>query len=211
MGIMERKKRAREGLRRRILAVAEELFVKAGYENVSMREIARRIEYSPTTIYLYFQDKGALFYCLLEGYHGRLLARMEEIYGRGDDPIATLKKGMRAYAEYGLAHPSYYKLAFMSPPEFKAESYLVDGSKGTELFRKLRGSAELCIRQGLFRPMDTDLAAQVLWTVSHGVTSLLISNPHFPWADRQVLIDRVIDCAIDGLRAPGLRTAPAGR
>ncbi len=201
MGILDRKKRVQDDLRKRILATAEELFVREGFEKVTMRKIAGRIEYSPTTIYHHFADKGQLFACLLEGYHAQLLARMHEIYGREHDPIAALKRGMRAYTEYGLANPSYYKLAFMSPPEFKAESYLVEGSKGTELFRSLCESAERCIRQGLFRPMDAELAAQILWTMNHGVTSLLISNPNFPWADREALIGGVIDCAIDGLRA----------
>jgi AcrR family transcriptional regulator len=201
MSISERKERARQDLRMRIMATAEALFVQDGYENVSMRKIARQIEYSPTTIYHYFKNKEALFACLLESYHGRLFARMEEIYGQGDDPIVALKKGMRAYTEFGLANPSYYSLAFMSPPEFKAESYLVEGSKGTALFLRLRASVELCIRQGLFAQMDVGLAAQVLWTMNHGVTSLLITNPNFPWADRNALIDRVIDCAVDGLRA----------
>ncbi len=201
MSISDRKKRAREDLRKLILGTAEDLFVKKGYENVSMRKIAGRIEYSPTTIYHCFKDKAELLACLLEGYHAQLLSRLKEIQAPEDDPITALKKGMRAYTEFGLANPSYYRLAFMSPPEFEAESYLVEGSKGTELFRGLRGSVELCIRQGLFREMDAGLAAQVLWTINHGVTSLLITNPNFPWAEREALIGRVIDCAIDGLRA----------
>ena len=200
MGIAQRKNRAQEDLRRRILAAAEKLFVREGYENVTMRKIAGRIEYSPTTIYHHFADKGQLFACLLESYHARLLARIREIQGRGEDPITELKLGMRAYTDFGLANPSYYKLAFMSPPEFKAGAYLTEGSTGTELFQSLRSSAERCIRRGLFRPMDAGFTAQVLWTMNHGVTSLLISNPNFPWADREALIDAVIDGAIDGLR-----------
>jgi AcrR family transcriptional regulator len=199
MGITERKERAKEDIRKLILSTAEELFVRQGYENVSMREIAKRIEYSPTTIYRYFKDKGELFFRILEGYHGALLSLMREIDEPGGDPVDALRKGMRAYTEFGLANPSYYKLAFMSPPEFKAESYMVEGTKGTALFQGLRAGAEACIRQGRFRDMDPDLAAQVLWTMNHGVTSLLITNPNFPWADRERLIDSVIDCAIDGL------------
>ena len=200
MGISERKARARKDLRQQILETAEELFVRDGYEKVTMRKIAGRIEYSPTTIYHHFTDKGELFACLLEGYQARLPAVIQEINSREEDPLAALKRGMRAYTEFGLANPSYYKLAFLNPPEFKAESYLVEGSKGTELFLTLRGSVERCLRQGLFRPMDAGLAAQILWTMNHGVTSLLISNPNFPWADREALIDGVVDCAIEGLR-----------
>jgi AcrR family transcriptional regulator len=199
MGIIERKERAKKDIRKLILSTAEELFVRQGFENVSMREIAKRIEYSPTTIYRYFKDKGELFFWILESYHGALLSRMEKRDEHGD-PVDALRKGMRTYTEFGLANPSYYKLAFMSPPEFKAESYMVKGTKGTALFQGLRDSAEACIRQGRFRDMDPDLAAQVLWTMNHGVTSLLITNPNFPWADRERLIDSVIDCAIGGLK-----------
>jgi len=201
VGILERRERDREDLRRRILETAEELFVREGYERGTMRAIAERIEYSPTTIYHYYEDKAQLFACLLESYHARLLARILDIHGRGLDPLGELRAGLRAYAEFGLANPSYYRLAFLCPPEFKAESYLAEGSKGTELFLSLRGTAERCIAQGLFRPMAPDLAAQVLWSVNHGVTSLLLTNPNFPWAGREELIEAVIDCAVDGLRA----------
>lgn len=200
MGISERKARARKDLRQQILEIAEELFVREGYEKVTMRRIAERIEYSPTTIYHHFADKGELFACLLESYHARLLAVMREINSRAPDPLAALRRGMRAYTEFGLANPSYYRLAFLNPPEFKAESYLVEGSQGTELFLELRASVERCIRQGLFRAMDAGLAAQILWTMNHGVTSLLISNPNFPWAEREALLDGVVDCALAGLR-----------
>ena len=202
MGIASRKVRARERLRARILAAAERLFLREGYENVSMRQIAKHIDYSPATIYNHFKDKSELFFFLLESYHGALLQRMESISSRPGNPIALLKSGMHAYVEFGLAHTSYYRLAFMSPPEFKAESYMVKGTKGTALFQTLQSSVQQCIRKGLFRPVDPDLAAQVIWTMNHGVTSLLITNPNFPWVDRDTLIDQVIDSAIDGLCVP---------
>ena len=52
MGIKERQTRQKEMLRQEILDAARNLFIKDGYENVSMRKIAEKIEYSPTTIYL---------------------------------------------------------------------------------------------------------------------------------------------------------------
>ncbi len=200
MGISERKARSRERLRARILAAAERLFLRHGYQNVSMRRIAGQIEYSPATIYHHFQDKGELFFFLLESYHGRLLERIQGIYRRGGNAVALLKKGMRAYIEFGLANPSYYTLAFLSTPEIKAESYMTRGTKGTAAFQTLQVSVGECIRRGLFPRMDPDLAAQVIWSAIHGVTSLLITNPNFPWVDRDTLIDTVIDGAVLGLR-----------
>jgi hypothetical protein len=38
-----------------------------------------------------------------------------------------------------------------------------------------------------------------LWTAVHGVTAMLIARPDFPWADRDAVIRRVIDSAVDGL------------
>ena len=57
MGIKERQVRQKEVLRQDILDAARDLFIEEGYENTSMRKIAERIEYSPTTIYYYFKDK----------------------------------------------------------------------------------------------------------------------------------------------------------
>ena len=60
MGPTERRQREREEIRTRILDAARELFIAEGYEAVTMRRIADRIEYSPTAIYFHFKDKEAL-------------------------------------------------------------------------------------------------------------------------------------------------------
>ena len=60
MGTQERRERERQELRTKILDAARELFVSEGYEAVTMRKIAEKIEYSATAIYLHFADKDAL-------------------------------------------------------------------------------------------------------------------------------------------------------
>ncbi len=60
MSIDDRKEREKEILRRKILDAAERLFVEEGYENVSMRKIAAIIEYSPTTIYRFFESNASM-------------------------------------------------------------------------------------------------------------------------------------------------------
>ena len=66
MGIKERQERDREAVRRAILDAARELFVTEGYQNVSIRKIAERIEYSPAAIYGYFPSKDDIFFALAE-------------------------------------------------------------------------------------------------------------------------------------------------
>ena len=61
MGVKERRDRAKLQTREKILAAARELFIAEGYDGVSMRRIADKIEYSPTAIYIHFADKDQLF------------------------------------------------------------------------------------------------------------------------------------------------------
>ena len=60
MGTLERRARARDTIRTKILDAARDLFARDGVEAVTMRAIARRIEYTPTTIYHHFRDKHTL-------------------------------------------------------------------------------------------------------------------------------------------------------
>src|SRR6266404_5445040 len=66
MGIRERHERDREAVRRAILDAARDLFVTEGYQNVSIRKVAERIEYSPAAIYGYFPSKDDIFFALAE-------------------------------------------------------------------------------------------------------------------------------------------------
>ena len=66
MGVKERQEREREAVARAILDAARELFVAEGYQNVSIRKIAEKIEYSPAAIYGYFPSKDDIFLALAE-------------------------------------------------------------------------------------------------------------------------------------------------
>jgi AcrR family transcriptional regulator len=188
MGIKERHQREKENLRQTILAAAHEMLVQEGYENISMRKLADKIEYSPTTIYLYFKDKRDLVDALMTEFFTRLKVAHAAVYNEKDDPLTRLKKDIRAYITCALANPNYYRLAFMITPSFRKEDYLKPGTPGTDLYLGLRTLVEQCIRKRLFRPVDVDLATQIIWTMNHGITSLLISNPNFPWVNQEKLI-----------------------
>ena len=61
MGIQERKERERERRRQDIMAAARRVFSAKGYEKSTMEDIAREVELSPGTIYLYFKNKDDLY------------------------------------------------------------------------------------------------------------------------------------------------------
>src|ERR1700724_1531426 len=115
MGIKERQERDREAIRRGILDAARELFVNEGYQNVSIRKIAERIEYSPAAIYGYFPSKDDIFFALAdEGF--RLLcnpAHMTTPAHQALPPLDRLRVLFRRFYEFSREHPQYFALMFV--------------------------------------------------------------------------------------------------
>jgi AcrR family transcriptional regulator len=204
MGVQERKAREKEELRQEILDAARDLFVELGYEAVSMRRIAEKIEYSPTTIYLHFRDKSDLLDCICSDTFSRLVDLLEAISRTEPSPVAALKRGLRAYIDFGLEHPAQYRVAFMMPdahhcdPEHPSRS----DEAGQRAFSCLVATVAACAHSGALHIPNVELTAQMLWTSVHGLTSLLISAAGFRWADREDLINHLLDTLTKGLEKP---------
>src|SRR5882762_9997915 len=111
MGTLERRARARDTVRTRILDAARDLFVQNGIEAVTMRAIAKRIEYTPTTIYHHFRDKHALLVDLCQRDMGSLAHAFQRI-GRIEDPADRLRRLGMAYVDFAVDHPSHYRFIF---------------------------------------------------------------------------------------------------
>lgn len=199
MGIQERRARQKENLRQEILDAAREMFVEQGYGSVSMRKIAERIEYSPTTIYLYFKDKADLFNHLCEETFAKLSERLGNQRRRADDPLAYLREGLRIYIDFGLKHPNHYTVAFIIHAQDSGD-YSFETSIGKRAFEYLRTAVEMCIAAGIFRSVDVDMTAQSLWAAVHGVTSLLIVHDDFPFVAKNRLIEHTIETMLRGLQ-----------
>jgi AcrR family transcriptional regulator len=203
MGLLERKARQKRFLRQEILDAASDLFVKEGYEQVSMRRIAEKIEYSPTTIYLYFKDKADLLDQICQETFARLVQHLNRILEQPGDPLERLKRGLVAYIEFGLENPQHYRVVFMMPhPEgFDRLKYLQPDSPGMQAFDFLRRCVFDCISARKLRSTDAELVGQTLWCGIHGVTSLLIAHQLFPWVNREQLIHSTVDTLVTGVAA----------
>jgi AcrR family transcriptional regulator len=192
-----RRQKHKDELRKIILDAAREIFVGQGYESFSMRKLAEKIEYSPASIYLHFKNKEALFECLVDESFGRLLKILSDLQEgqQGDDPVAELRKGMQAYVDFGLRNPSDYRFAFMLTPPVERRPYVVHGA-----FQVLRDMVRRCVEEKRFREVDVETTSQALWASIHGITSLLIQRPAFPWTSKKKLIAQVIHIATESLR-----------
>lgn len=182
-----------------ILSAARELFVKEGFANVSMRRIAERIEYSPTTIYLYFQDKAGLLDCIVEERLQELLHQLKALDPGPAGPFESLRIGLRKYVDYWVEHPQDFRVAYMSDlRELDPDRPWRCQILAKELFDRLRDSVQRCLEaSGTQR--DLELASQSVWASVYGIISLLVMKPHFPWVDQDELIDSVVNTAVNGL------------
>lgn len=177
MGITERKEREKEEMRKAILNVAFEIFLTEGYTGTSLREIAKKIEYSPATIYLYYKDKDALFFdiqklCfkkLIQSYH-----KVVEI----ENPFERLRQMGHAYMKFNMKNPQCFNLMFLhgSPlGEFKKEDRM---EKYGNAVGFLRETVKDCIKEKLITENNEMTMRLEVWGITHGLTSLFVSKSY---------------------------------
>lgn len=116
MGLKEKKQKHREEFRREIIEAARSLFNTEGYDKFSMRKLAGKIGYSPTTLYLYFRDKDDLLYAISEELFAGLTASLERCVQKAAGPLEALRRALIAYVEFGLSHQEHYRVAFFTSP-----------------------------------------------------------------------------------------------
>jgi len=182
MGTLERRIRARDSVRSQILDAARELFVRDGVEAVTMRAIAKRIEYTPTTIYHHFRDKHALLLELCTLDMQRLGHAFQSI-GRIEDPAERTRRFGLAYVDFALDNPGIYRFLFMTPKPGLLSEANADPSQNAYLM--LLQAVTEGIAAGRYRPEfdDPHQFAQLLWGGVHGIVSLRIAKEDAPWID----------------------------
>lgn len=210
MGTAERRERERHELKTRILDAARELFAEEGYDAVTMRRIADKIEYSPTAIYFHFRDKHALMQELCDEDFSALAGEFQKI-ARIADPVDRLRRIGQAYVAFAMSHPNHYRLMFMTPhPEaMKPEdSRLTRGNPEEDAYAFLKATVAEAIASGKLRPefRDADLVSQMVWAGTHGVVSLHIAKCKDAWVDWRDPIETAhaqIETMIRGLARGG--------
>ncbi len=183
-GSKARRQRSKDELRQQILDAARDLFVAEGYDAVTMRKIAARIDYTPTTIYLHFKDKEALCDALCEQdwlAFGQVFGRLLTI----THPVERLLRAGEAYINFGLRYPQQYRWLFMTPrAQTEAVSTSIQrGDPSVDAYAFLRQTVGQCIAGGFLREefSAADYVAQLVWASVHGVVTLHAIRPGKDW------------------------------
>jgi AcrR family transcriptional regulator len=190
MSTTERRARQKESLRQKILDAARQILLEEGLQQLSMRRIAQRIEYTPTTIYLYFKDKSDIIFHLCEEVYGRVAEVMQTAGTGVEDPVECLCVTMRSYIEFGFSQPDRYRIAFMTDTTSSVDpaSFQKSGTMGLTAYELLRQRVTKAVEKDSRTAEEVEALAQTCWALAHGVVSLLITCPEWPWVDREMLI-----------------------
>jgi AcrR family transcriptional regulator len=182
--------RARRGegdrLRGEILAAAEALLIETGDESaVSIRAIADRVGVTPPSIYRHFADKEALLRAVCREVFVRLDDTLEKAAAGAANPFDELLRKGQAYIQFGLAHPENYRILFMLKQTHKASPDGVADADlpGSNAFVHLQETVQRVLELGgpdAPKPDAYTMTCSV-WTAVHGITSLRIEMPDFPW------------------------------
>ena len=176
----------RQQLRTLIIDAARELFVTQGVEAVTMREIAKRIRYSATSIYLHFADKESLLRAICDTDFLSLASALKDIL-QIVDPVERMNTLGSGYAQFALTHPNHYRMMFMTArtPCSPETSSVQQNNAEQDAYFQLKTVVNDVFLAGRFKPefKDSELIAQTLWAGMHGVCSLEINMAEDTWVN----------------------------
>jgi AcrR family transcriptional regulator len=194
------------GLRTATLEATRDLLVRDGYDNLSMRRIARAVGCSVSSIYEHFTNKDQLVHALIDEGFQRWYDIVLEAAAVPGTPLERLEMHCRRYVEFGLANPEFYEIMYMHHPR-SLERF------PRELFRRASRSMDVLsalvheAAPEVFRtPAEARIHAHVVWAILHGVVSTIIAQRLDTRIDKAAYVDSSIHFAVDAIR----RMEPAG-
>jgi|SoiMethySBSTD1v2_1073268.scaffolds.fasta_scaffold115440_3 AcrR family transcriptional regulator len=176
----QRRDQEKQDVRQAILDAAAALFREHGYERFSLRQVAERIGYSPTTIYLYFTDKDDLLFTVADVGFTRFGEQLVAAAGSTADPAERLAAMGRAYIDFGLQNPAYYQLMFMQRGDFLMAQRAGECEPRIDSFSVLQQAVRDAINAGAMRSGDAAPYADALWALVHGIVAMATTMPFFP-------------------------------
>lgn len=173
MSIATRKEREKAAMRRLILDAAHAIFKENGYDGLNIRSIAERIEYSPATIYLYYKDKNEIFYAL---QYEAAAAKRDHLLPATliENPWERLIEFGRLYVDFGLKHPDWYDLLFLTRAPMEHLENQECWALGMATHAFFLETVKACVEARYFKSTDADTIAFTLWCHAHGLVSLFV-------------------------------------
>ncbi len=181
--ISERRERERAHRHQMIITAARELAEAEGWEAVTTRRLAERVEYSQPVLYSHFNGKDAIVSAVaLEGF-GELAAHLRRARQAAGEPGPALRAVCGAYLAFATERPALYQAMFVLPTELRFAS-----EQTPVALRACFDEFVSCFRQENTR---RELSAEVVWSALHGI-AVLSESGRIPPAFQDERIDLLV-------------------
>jgi AcrR family transcriptional regulator len=175
MRVSQRRMQEKIEMRQLIIDAAVKMYIEEGYEKLTLRGIAQRIDYSSTTIYLYFKDKHELFHAMHEWAFKQLLIEFDNLSGI-KNPVERLKGISSVFIEFAFKNPELYDLMFILNEPMCAEANMEDWKCGQSAYQFLVDTLTECLEQNLIVSDNVQALAFMFWSSTHGMISLYLRH-----------------------------------
>lgn len=200
MGIKERKERDKDHRRELILNAAGEIIATEGIENLSIRKIAIKIEYSPAIIYHYFKNKDEIVNHFMNKGYQRILSALGTVKALSDEPKQKLREMSRNYIDVALQMPDEYMSVMLnsSPKILEHTSSLFKGASSKKPALSILFQ---CLKDIYGEKKDDkhiELTAQIISTSFFGlIIKLIIEKDFISEEQKENLIEHHINLIND--------------
>jgi AcrR family transcriptional regulator len=170
-----RREREKIEMRQLIVNTAMQMYLEEGYDKLSLRGIAARIEYAVGTIYLYFKDKHELFHAMHEAAFDKLLREFEPL-GAIENPLERLRALSRVFINFAFKNAELYDLMFILNEPMCAEINIEEWHCGKRAFVFLHETVKDCLEQRYIKGDSADLVSFAFMSATHGMLALKMRN-----------------------------------
>lgn len=190
-----------EQLRHDLLDAAEALLLEKGsVADVSLRQVARTVGVSATSVYLHFSDKDELMLAVCQRRFTEFATVLRAARAQHDSPVDQLLACGRAYVQFGLDHPEQYKVLFGTLPfDVALERLSPEEMVGLQALSEIAGIVGEGVTQGVFRPVEPLDTAITLWALVHGLVGV-ITHGHDKPIDPEALVEHSLRLLLTGLQ-----------
>jgi AcrR family transcriptional regulator len=173
---MPEKKYHHGDLKNALIEAGAEILSKEGVSGLSLRKVASRAGVSHAAPYAHFTDKQALIAAIsTEGYR-RLYEKLTVVIQKyQDDQLHQFVEVAWAFVEFARNDPDLFKVIFSSVVE-KEKDFPAFVEMTRKNFRLLVELVEACQAAGVLKPGAADEMAVSIWSLVHGLASLLIEG-----------------------------------
>ncbi len=179
MGAKQRREKEKEIRKNDIIEEAEKVFFTKGYDNATMDDVAKEVEFSKRTLYVYFNSKEQIYFEIMVRGYKLLIGMLKEDSQKriACNAVEEIRRLSLTFYQFSKDYPQYFQAIMeYENGELDFQKGIPDRSReecyglGEEILRYLTGALDKGIAEGSIRnDLNVIQTALVFWACMVGV------------------------------------------